>query len=77
MMHLRSSAPLRLRSSAPCTPAASLHACRVSAHFTPARLQELADSHAVPDVEFVLNEEPPVETRRLAVPLPVLACARL
>ncbi len=77
MMHLRSSAPLRLRSSA------LLHACRISARLprlctsTPARLQELADSHAVPDVEFVLNEEPPVETRRLAVPLPVLACARL
>ena len=75
MMHLRSSAPLRLCTPARlphlCTPAASLHTC------TPARLQELADSHAVPDVEFVLNDEPPVERAGFAVPQPVLACARL
>ena len=55
------SPPLRLTSSAPlhaCTPAVSLHA------FMPALdAQELADSHAVPDVEFVLNVEPPVDLR--------------
>jgi hypothetical protein len=59
---LQASAP-PLRSSAPlhaCTPARLPHLC-TACTLAPGA-QELADSHAVPDVEFVLNVEPPVET---------------
>eukprot|EP00964_Phaeocystis_antarctica_P080525 scaffold50304_cov42-Phaeocystis_antarctica.AAC.1 len=55
-------APHLLRASArlhACRMSARLHACRAAARLhacTPAPdAQELADSHAVPDVEFVLN----------------------
>ena len=65
------SAPLLHRSIAPllCTPA-RLHACRVPARLDACTLapgaQELADSHPVPDVEFVLNVDdyPFVKRRR-------------